>query len=140
MRTLIRQALVAVALSATWCGQSTLANQAPEMPLEQKVHEATIVGIGTVIAVNVSDSRRIGMEHIATIRIDTLLKGSPVSNIALVYGTNVYELDPLCCEIGVTYLFFLQRDERGLFTSINGPRGVYRIDQPKVWPYTDLKP
>jgi hypothetical protein len=140
MRALIWQALAVMVLSTLWCSKAAWANEAPDMPLEQKVHEATIVGIGTVTAVDVSDPRKIGMEHIATIRIDTLLKGPPLSSIALVYGTSVYELDPLCCEKGATYLFFLRRDKRGLFTSISGPRGVYRIDQPKTWPYTSLKP
>jgi hypothetical protein len=81
-----------------------------------------------------------GLEHIAMVRIDTLLKGNAESSVALIYGTGMYENDPLCCEKGATYLFFLQRNRRGLFTSINGPRGVYRIDQAKTWPYGSLKP
>ncbi|HEY8587503.1 MAG TPA: hypothetical protein VIL60_12385 [Rhodanobacter sp.] len=140
MRALIWQALAVMVLSTLWYSNGAWANEAPDMPLEQKVHEAALVGIGTVIAVDVADPRKIGMEHIATIRIDTMLKGPPLGSVALVYGTGVYELDPLCCERGATYLFFLRRDERGLFTSINGPRGAYRIDPPKTWPYTHLKP
>jgi len=125
---------IALTLGVAWFEPIANANEVPNTPLEQKVHEADLVGIGKVVDVNVNDPRRIGLEHIAIVEIDTLLKGDPRKSVALVYGTGVYELDPQCCVKGATYLFFLRRDHRGLLLSIDGPKGVYQIAVPSSGP------
>jgi hypothetical protein len=139
MYSLAQRIVAVLVLGSALLGASVWTNEAPKLTLEQKVHQADLVGVGRVTAVNVADPRRKGLEHIATIRIHTLLKGTAESSISLVYDTGIYEIDPQCCVSGATYLFFLKRDSRGLFTSINGPRGVYRIDT-QSWPYEEQKP
>lgn len=137
-----RRMAIALALGVAYFEPIAMANEAPNRPAEQKVREADLIGIGRVVDVDVKDSRRIGLEHIATIEIDTLLKGDPVKSVALTYATGVYELDPQCCIKGATYLFFLQRDHRGLYVSVDGPKGVYRIATPASGPaavYDTLK-
>jgi len=130
MLTIVRRMAIALTLGIAWLEPIAKANEAPNTPLEQKVREADLVGIGKVVDVDVNDPRRTGLEHIATLEIDTMLKGEPTKSVPLVYGTGVYELDPQCCVRGMTYLFFLHRDHRGLLVSVDGPKGVYKIAVP----------
>lgn len=140
MFKVIRKILAAAAMSAVLFVTNVWSMEVPSVPLEKKVQESDLVAIGTVIAVDVHDARYVGVGRLATIRIETLLKGPAVSNVDLIYGTSIYETDPLCCELGVTYLVFLSLGERGLYSSVYGPNGVYRVDQNKTWPYTSPKP
>jgi hypothetical protein len=97
--------------------------------LEKKVADADIVFIGTVSQINVPDTRLIGSEHLALVHVDTILKGEPGKDVNILYGGGIYELAPLCCEANEIYLFFLRKDGRGIYETVSGPFGTYKIRQ-----------
>jgi len=107
------------------------ANQVKDFPLEKKVADADVVFIGTVSRINVTDQRLVGSEHLALVRVDTLLKGELGKDVEVLYGGGIYELAPRCCENNGVYLFFLRKDGRGIYETVNGPFGTYRIRQDK---------
>ena len=66
----------------------------------------------------------------ATVRVLSSAKGSQSSEIRVLFAGPISELNPVCCEEGATYLFYLTKIEGSdLYESSDGVYGVYRLDQ-----------
>ena len=116
---------MAIAIAAY--GESSLANQAMDRPLQEKVAESDIVFLGTVQQVDYAMPTGKVRGRTALVRVDTLLKGGPKGDVFVAYDTGETELEPECCEAGVVYLFFLRRAPDGRYVSANGPFGIYKV-------------
>lgn len=102
------------------------ANEVREMSLENKVRLSAIVVIGSVISTKTETVSNIELEY-ARIRVDTVLKGKVPDSVDVLAKGSISEMDPNCCEVGKTYLFFLVKSRNGKFESANGPFGIYPI-------------
>jgi hypothetical protein len=85
----VRAILATLGLAIALAGSAS-ANQAKDIPLEEKVADADIVFVGTVSQINVPDQRLIGSEHLALVHVDTVLKGQPGKDVNVLYGGEIY--------------------------------------------------
>jgi hypothetical protein len=71
-----------------------------------------------------------GPEKFADLVPVSLIKGPAPETV--MYKTGISEFDPKCCEIGASYLFFLQRTPNGSVVVVGGRGGAIRVtsDQP----------
>ena len=71
-----------------------------------------------------------GPAKFADIEPVSLIKGTAPETV--MYKTGISEFDPQCCEIGASYLFFLQRTPNGSVVVVGGRGGAIRVtsDQP----------
>lgn len=113
-------------------GVSSEANQILEYSLEEKIKRSDIVVLGRVSALSKEMSSGFSIEF-ADISVLGVLGGSSEvgDSIRFVYHEGVDELSSDCCEVGEEYLLFLSREGNGMYFSVNGQFGVYRIDHPK---------
>ena len=119
-------ALMAITIAVL--GESSLANQAMDHPLQEKVAKSDIVFLGTVQQLDyVMPAGKKVVGRTALIRVDTPLKGNPKGEVLLAYGTEVWELEPECCDMARVYLFFLRRLPDGRYTTASGRFGIYRV-------------
>lgn len=118
-------ALMAITMAAF--GESSLANQAMERPLQEKVAESDIVFLGTVQQSDYVMPEGKGRGRAALVRVDTPLKGNPKGDVVVAIDTGISEMEPLCCEAGGVYLFFLSKAPDGTYVSVNGPFGIYKV-------------
>jgi hypothetical protein len=71
---------------------------------------------------------------IATVRLDSVLKGVAGRMIRIVYRGEISEGDPLCCAVGGRYFMMLAHSDGDLYTSVDGPYGIFDIDPPGARP------
>jgi hypothetical protein len=105
---------------------TTSANQYREVPLRTKVANSDVVIIGQVVSTSKSDC--LSLFSCATVKINTLLKGSEVSPVKVLFHGPIAEEDPICCKVGATYVFFLKHARGAYFVSVNGPYGIYQTN------------
>lgn len=113
-----------LALAALWPG-AVLPNQQREMTLSEKVESSDLVLVASVVAVDGWEC--LGMHRCARLNVATTLKGTAPVDMAVLFDGPIAEENPLCCEVGQTYLFFLKRTKGSYFQSTNGPFGIYRV-------------
>jgi hypothetical protein len=113
-----------LALAALWPG-AVLSNQQREMKLSDKVERSDLVLMASVVAIG--DGECLGMYRCARLDVATTLKGKAPVDMAVLFDGPIAEENPLCCEVGQTYLFFLKRTKGAYFQSTNGPFGIYRV-------------
>ena len=66
----------------------------------------------------------------ATVRVLSTAKGTHSPEIRILFAGPISELNPVCCEAGATYLFYLTKvDGSELYESSDGVYGIYRLDQ-----------
>ncbi|MBT2117067.1 hypothetical protein KK141_09965 [Dyella sp. LX-66] len=120
---------VIAALGVASIGAGSLyAFNRPTMPLNEKAARSTLVFFGTVKEANYRDLRLAGNERAALVRIDKVLKGAPGDDVQIIWTNGIAELSLDCCVAGGRYLFFVAANQRGLYESVSGADGVYRID------------
>lgn len=102
-----------------------ICNQYKELTLSQKVDASDTVLIARVASVYKNGCLK--MNSCARLKILTVLKGKSSENMAVLFDGPIAESDPLCCEVGHDYLFFLKRVNGIYYQSSNGPFGVYLV-------------
>ena len=107
---------------------NVFATQIIEMSLEEKSKLSDLVVIGKVASVSSEDCYR--GSRCAKILISSVLKGDSKGSITFLFDGPIHEFRPKCCEIGTTYLFFLERIDDARFRSMNGYFGVYSMGVP----------
>ncbi|WP_413624406.1 hypothetical protein [Luteibacter sp. Lutesp34] len=113
-----------LALAALWPGV-VLSNQQHEMTLSEKVESSDLVLMASIVAVG--DGECLAMHRCARLNVATMLKGKAPVDMAVLFDGPIAEENPLCCEVGQTYLLFLKRTKGAYFQSTNGPFGIYRV-------------
>jgi hypothetical protein len=106
------------------------AYEIPKRSLEQRIHAADLVAVGTIVSLVEADPQRPESIAVATVRLDSILKGASSTTIRLMYRGGISESDPVCCAVGERYFLMLARSDGGLYVSVNGPYGVINIDAP----------
>ncbi|WP_213946966.1 hypothetical protein [Luteibacter sp. dw_328] len=125
---------------------SVLAYEVPKRSLEARIHSADIVIVGTIVALDPDDPNKPDVLAIATVRVDSILKGGATVTVRVVYREGIQESDPICCSLGGQYFMMLSRSDADLYRSVNGPYGIFEIgtsgsDQDGVpsWPGSTVK-
>jgi hypothetical protein len=146
LRTLKSMRKVGALLVAVLVTGSLYAYAPRQLTLEEKVAASTIVIIGTVESDNlVSDTDNSG-RRMATITVETWLKGKePVKvklahgtgetwlkgkepiKVKLAHGTDMAEFEPDCCVAGGRYLLFLLDEGDGTYKTAAGMDGAITI-------------
>ncbi|MGH8081688.1 MAG: hypothetical protein ACREP7_14020 [Lysobacter sp.] len=116
--------LPALLMPMLFAGQA-MANSYPQADLESKVANSDWVAIAEVASV--SSVACGGPTRCATLRARDVLKGEAKGEVVVLFGGPISESNPLCCEVGATYLFLLKKNAQGYFESVNGPFGIYKI-------------
>lgn len=66
----------------------------------------------------------------ATVRVLSSAKGIQAGQIRVLFAGPISEMNPICCKVGGTYLFYLNRVRNSeLYATSDGPFGVYRLDK-----------
>jgi hypothetical protein len=102
------------------------ANEVREYSLEKKARIADVVVAGHVLSIGADPPGRGGWPY-ARVRVDVVLKGTPRGDIEVLTDAGIAEMDPECCEVGKSYLFFLERVKSGRFESVNARFGIYAL-------------
>jgi hypothetical protein len=125
---------------------SVLAYEVPKRSLEARIHSADIVVVGTVVALDPGDPNKPDILAIATVRVDSILKGGETTTIRVVYREGIQESDPICCSLGGQYFMMLSRSDADLYRSVDGPYGIFEIgtsasdqDGAPSWPGSTVK-
>ncbi len=121
-RVLLSFPIILFALSLVGAAR---ANQVVELSFAHKKAQSDLIVIGKVTSLDAKPC--LHGDRCAQVRIATVLKGPARNGVVVLYEGMVAELDPLCCRVGTTYLFFLQKVRKGVYASVNGPFGIYRI-------------
>jgi hypothetical protein len=106
------------------------AYEIPKRSLEQRIRAADVVAVGTIVSLVDADPQRPESIAVATVRLDSVLKGVSSTTIRLMYRGGISEADPVCCAVGERYFLMLTRSDGDLYVSVNGPYGVINIDAP----------
>ena len=70
-----------------------------------------------------------GPGKFADIEPVSLIKGTAPKSV--MYKTGISEFDPKCCEMGASYLFFLQRTPNGSVVVVGGRGGAIKVSSDK---------
>jgi hypothetical protein len=108
-----------------------LANVVREYSLEKKTRLSDIVVIGQVVSIHQEPGAGAPLEY-AHIQVDKVLKGSALKSVDILSKGSIAEADPECCEVGRVYLFFLVKEQKNIFESVNGRFGIYAIPTANV--------
>ncbi|WP_157883357.1 hypothetical protein [Pseudomonas sp. ATCC 13867] len=100
------------------------ANNITRQSFEEIVHGSDLVVIGRVVGIEKSDYPY----DRAIIRVMSTLKGDERRLINFAINSNMLGELPACCVKGKVYLLFLARNKIGDYYPINGPYGVYPIE------------
>ena len=103
--------------------QIAIGNQVPEASFAERAARADLVVIGTAISIEDTTQSRV-----ATVRVETVLKGPSLNQLRLQLTPNIAEFAPACCRVGERYLMFLEANRNASYSSVNGPFGIYRLD------------
>ena len=125
---MIRTFSLLAALCLTGTATPAGANFILEPTFEQKMRAAELVVIGTVTATD--RGGRDGFGSTATLTVWTTLKGEAGDTLVVNTHSRIEELDPRCCEVGATYMMFLDALPDGGLVSVRGRYGMVRIGGP----------
>ena len=102
------------------------ANWYVEQSFQAKMAQADIVVVATVLSMN--PGHRGERDSAATVRPIAILKGVPPSEILVRTRNRVAESDSDCCQVGATYVMFLElAADRSAFVPVNAKYGLIRI-------------
>jgi len=119
---------IATALLVVVLMSGSLYAYAPrQLTLEQKVAASTIVIIGTVESDNLASDTDNSGRRIASIDVETWLKGKGPIKVKLAHGTDMPEFEPNCCVAGGRYLLFLLEVGDGTYKTAAGMGGAEPI-------------
>lgn len=119
--------LVVTTISLALFSTFAYCNIFTEISLQQKVKQSTIVVIGKVKSVSVSDEHCIANNRCADVRVTQVLKGKASGKVLVLFAGEDSEANPLCCEVGASYLFFITRVSGNYYATVNGPYGIYKV-------------
>lgn len=120
-----RVVLAAILFSLPWAS-AAYANAIEKMSLEVKAHASDIVILARVESTVASCARK---SSCANVHILHWLKGEGKDkDIVVLFNGDLAEDNPLCCEVGKSYLLFLRSVGDGYYSSVNGMYGAYSTD------------
>jgi len=119
--------LIVAIIALTLFSSLAYCNIFTEISLQQKVQRSTIVVIGKVKSVSVSDGHCIANNRCAEVRVSQVLKGKVSGKVFVLFAGEDSEANPLCCEVGASYLFFITRVSGNYYATVNGPYGIYKV-------------
>ena len=132
--------------STAFFSASVLAYDVPKRSLEARIHSADIVVVGTIVALDPDDPNKPDVVAIATVSVDSILKGDETTTTRVVYREGIWESDPICCSLGGQYFMMLSRSEADSYRSVDGPYGIFEIgtsasdqDGAPSWPGSTVK-
>lgn len=122
---MFRRSAPIITLALMMLSHDAMCYSVKEMDLESKVAKSDLVAIAKVDSVS---GEKCGQEtSCATITPIKVLKGQINGEVVVLFGGALSELNPLCCETGSIYLFFIKQDKDGYFETVNGPYGIHKI-------------
>ena len=98
-----------------------------EISLKEKVEKSSLVVIGKVVSTTYYDDKCMADHRCADVTISEVLKGHGKKEIRVVFDGPLSEANPLCCEVGASYLFFVTRVGENYYATVNGPYGIYKL-------------
>lgn len=101
-----------------------ICNTYNQIDLDQKVRQSDLVLIGKVISTYQKGCMQ--LNSCAKIEVINVLKGNDSGEVVVLFDGEIAERDPLCCEVGKNYLFFIKRIG-SYYRSVNGPFGIYEL-------------
>jgi hypothetical protein len=108
---------------------STLrANEVTHHDLAKKVSDADFIVLGEVVsiqAVVVSDA--ITLEYAVVLPMQNIKGRKQPGQLRVLMSGPISEFDPECCEVGTSYLFFVEHAGDELYRSVNGRYGIYKL-------------
>jgi hypothetical protein len=129
----------------------------PNPPYEEKVAKSDVVVVGRVEALGVHrwniEAARVrnrlrdrppglntivledeapGLDEMARVKVLHVLKGRPIRRLRVLASNSIAELDPDCCDVGRTYVFFLRLQAADVYAPVIGAAGVVplTLDEP----------
>jgi hypothetical protein len=131
-----------------------------EYSTQEKVMASDVIFIGTVASLHNSSLENHTFIDYARIAVEHVIKGEDLSaSVDFITRGTVQELDPHCCQIGHTYIFFARRgydsfyikekifhseriEKDRFLSSTNGSFGTYELSGGIVenWPTTEPSP
>jgi hypothetical protein len=107
-------------------GVPVSANILVELSFQEKWNNSDLVIVGTVTGTRSTSESRTSSS--VTIKPVAVLKGASQGEILVQTQSRIPEENPRCCELGATYMMFLDRTpQTGTFASVNGRFGLVRI-------------
>jgi hypothetical protein len=97
----------------------------PEIPLAEKFDQSTLVAVGRVSSTSTAPCPV--YFRCAKVELVRTIKGQSAASIEVLYGGEMIEKRPWCCEPGKTYFFFLKKKDQNIYESINSPYGIVEI-------------
>lgn len=124
----MRQALLlGVLIVLAVVPQFARANDLIPYSYDERTHRSDVVIIGETLSPSGSESSTC-CDNFAAIKVIRVLKGR-ASHVVNVFTQNeVIDLDPRCCKIGKTYLFFLSMRARKPYAIVDGRFGAIPLD------------
>jgi hypothetical protein len=117
--------------STSWLISVTHANAIEEMSLEAKVQASDIVVLARVESTVARCARK---SSCANLHVLHWLKGEREDkDVVVLFNGDLAEDNPLCCEMGKSYLLFLRHVGDGYYVSVNGMYGAYSTDGSNAW-------
>ena len=113
-------------LAVSTIGKQSVAFEETPLPLDKKARMADLVIVGEVAGLS---NRVVGeiREKFAKVTVTATLKGQSLGSVSVMYSGPISELNPNCCEVGRSYVFFLRNFGTGEYESADGRFGIYPI-------------
>lgn len=124
-----------------------LANQITDMGLQWKIDKAELIFIGTITKHEIRNTQirfedmaqslslRTKLAHVVAVKVLYSAEQTDKTNYEVQLVGAISEFNLHCCEIGTKHLFFTKKNQAGIYESVNGQFGVYKIqnDQLADW-------
>lgn len=105
--------------------QLASAGDLQQLSLDERVSRSELVIIGKVRQI-VRNTDGFGSD-IAQVTSESVLKGQAEHEIRFAFNGSIVESHSECCVVGGRYLFFMARNKKGEYYSVNGRYGVYAL-------------
>lgn len=98
-----------------------------EISLKEKVEQSNFVFIGKAVSIYDYGDRCMAGYRCADVVISEVLKGHGEKKVRVLFDGPLSEANPLCCEMGANYLFFVTSVGNNYYVTVNGPYGIYKL-------------
>ena len=103
------------------------ANAVKDWGFGETLAQSDIVIVGTLDSTVNQPSQLGETPGLVHIQIQYVIKGKPPTSIVLDRGLGNAEMQISCCEKNLRYLLFLVRGPTGMYASVNGRYGIYKL-------------
>jgi hypothetical protein len=103
------------------------ANELKPDSYDERINSSDVIIIGKALSLSGSGASEC-CNNFAAIGVTRVLKGHPSHIIDVFTQNDVIDLDPWCCEVGKTYLFFLSTRPGAPYAIVNGHFGAIPLD------------